>query len=171
MLMDADAEALPASDTELEGGTTALLEELTGLVRLGARRGDLVVHAGEPGAAWSFDWAAGVITVDPDDLGSLAPDLCRGLALHEAAHAAVTVLHELLTRDVLERLMPLLNVVEDIRIEVWMRAQFPGAAPWIRAYNDVFYGLCRRQPPARRTARLGCGSITSPAPTACRPRV
>lgn len=146
MLMDAHAEAPPASDVELEGGTTALLEELAGLVRLAARRGDLVVRAGEPGAAWSFDWADGVITVDPDDLGSLAPDLCRGLALHEAAHAAVTVLHELLTRDVLERLIPLLNVVEDIRIEVWMRSRFPGAVPWIRAYNDVFYGLCRRQP-------------------------
>jgi Mg-chelatase subunit ChlD len=149
MLMDAAADTIPTRDVAIEGDTTAFIEELAGLVRLAARRGDLVVQAGEPGAAWSFDWAAGVITVDPDDLGSLAPDLCRGLALHEAAHAAVTVLHEFLTRDVLERLMPLLNVVEDIRIEVWMRARFPGAVPWIRAYNDVFYGLCRRQPPAR----------------------
>ncbi|HBB75306.1 MAG TPA: hypothetical protein DC048_12775, partial [Planctomycetaceae bacterium] len=147
--MDAAADARPTRDVAIEGDTTAFIEELTGLVRLGARRGDLVVRAGEPGSAWSFDWVAGVITVDPDDLGALAPDLCRGLALHEAAHAAVTVLHELLRRDEIERLMPLLNVVEDIRIEVWMRARFPGAAPWIRAYNDVFYGLCRRQPPAR----------------------
>lgn len=147
--MDAAADARPTRDVAIEGDTTAFIEELTGLVRLGARRGDLVVRAGEPGSAWSFDWVAGVITVDPDDLGALAPDLCRGLALHEAAHAAVTVLHELLRRDEIERLMPLLNVVEDIRIEVWMRSRFPGAAPWIRAYNDVFYGLCRRQPPAR----------------------
>ena len=72
--MDAAADTIPTRDVAIEGDTTAFIEELAGLVRLAARRGDLVVQAGEPGAAWSFDWAAGVITVDPDDLGSLAPD-------------------------------------------------------------------------------------------------
>ena len=42
--------------------------------------------------------------------------------------------------------MPLLNAIEDIRIEVWMRSRFPGAKPWIRAYNDVFYGFNRGKP-------------------------
>lgn len=127
------------------GEAAALLEELAGLVRLAARRGDLVVREGRPRCSWSFDWEHGVVTVNPRDLRRLAPDLCRGLALHEAAHAAVTVLHDVLATVDLAQLLPLLNVIEDIRIEVWMRSQFPGAAPWIRAYNDVFYGLARRE--------------------------
>jgi uncharacterized protein YegL len=136
--------AVAADRPETAAAAAALLEELAGLVRLAARRGDLVVVEGEPDSPWSFNWATGVISVNPGDLRSLAPDLCRGLALHEASHAAVTVLQQFVPRADLVRLMPLLNVIEDIRIEIWMRARFPGAIPWIRAYNDVFYGRLRR---------------------------
>lgn len=131
-----------------EGDTVVrdLLAELEGLVRVAARRPDVTVRAGEPGCAWSFNFGTGVVVVDPESLRTLAPDLCRGLALHEATHAAVTVLQQFLPAAVLARLMPLLNVIEDIRIEIWMRSRFPGAAPWIRAYNDVFHGLVRSRP-------------------------
>jgi len=125
---------------------TTLLDELTRLVQAAARRPDLQFQKGESGCDWSFDWGRGLVTVNPDDLESLAPDLCRGLALHEASHAAVTVLQEILPRARLGQLMPLLNTLEDIRIEIWMRRRFPGAAAWIRAYNDLLYGRLRDSP-------------------------
>jgi len=122
---------MPATD--VEAAAEALRAELEGLVRIAARRPDLTVREGRPGCAWSFNWSADVVTVDPDHLRSFAPDLCRGLALHEAAHAAVTVLHDVVPAPLLERFHPLLNALEDIRIEVWMRSRFPGAAAWIIA--------------------------------------
>jgi hypothetical protein len=132
-----------------DAAAATLLGELEGLVRLAARRGGIVVREGEPGCGWSFDFARDLVTVDPDSLRSLAPDLCRGLALHEATHAAVTVLHRFLPAGTLGRLLPLLNTIEDIRIEIFMRSRFPGAAPWMRAYNDVFCGIGRSRPVSR----------------------
>ncbi|MBM4010080.1 MAG: VWA domain-containing protein [Planctomycetes bacterium] len=123
-----------------------LRAELEGLVRIAARRPNLVVRTGAPNCSWSLDWLDDIVTVNPTHLVALAPDLCRGLALHEAAHAAVTVLHRILAEAHLTRIHPLLNTLEDIRIETWMRARFPGATGWIRAYNDVFYGIMRDQP-------------------------
>lgn len=129
-----------------DAAAAALLEELRGLVRLAAHRSDLVVREGNPDGTWAFRFDTGEIIVDPGDLRSLAPDLCRGLALHEAAHAAVTVLPRVVPPARLAPLMPLLNVIEDMRIEIWMRSRFPGAVPWIRAYNDLFYGIARSLP-------------------------
>ena len=134
-----------ATDTA-EQAAAALAEELQSLVRTAARRPDLVLREGPPGCAWSFSFDRGLVTVDPDSLRTLAPDLCRGLTLHEAMHAAVTVLHDVMPNAMFRRFHPLLNCLEDIRIEIWMRARFPGAVGWIRAYNDVFYGLIRQQP-------------------------
>lgn len=126
--------------------TADLLAELERLVRSAAHRSELLVRVGAPDCPWSFDWKRGIVEINPGDLETFAPDLCRGLALHEAAHAAVTVLQEILPRARLGHLMPLLNALEDIRIEIWMRRRFPGAAPWIRAYNDVLYGELREMP-------------------------
>lgn len=147
---------MAAGDTAVE----QLRAELEGLVRMAARRPDLAVHLGEPGCNWSFSWDTDTVRVDPDHLASLAPDLCRGLALHEASHAAVTVLHRILPEAHLERILPLLNTIEDIRIEIWMRSRFPGAASWIRAYNDVFYGLNRgRSLPRSRQVQFLVGVL------------
>ncbi len=145
MTLHEKSDTTPAADA---GDTAAehLRAELEGLVRIAARRPTLTVREGQPGSAWSFSWDADIVTVDPTHLRELAPDLCRGLALHEASHAAVTVLHRILAESHLARIMPLLNAIEDIRIEVWMRSRFPGATPWIRAYNDVFYGFNRGKP-------------------------
>jgi hypothetical protein len=157
-----DALATTAETQAGDAQATALLEELEGLVRAAARRPDLVVRTGSPGCAWSFDFSCGVITVDPESLRTLAPDLCRGLALHEAAHAAVTVLHDFLPMATLKQRLPLLNSIEDIRIELWMRDRFPGAVPWIRAYNDLFYGRLRRHPlPLSRQAQFLRGILES----------
>jgi hypothetical protein len=119
-----------------------LVAEIEQLVRIAARRPGLVVVKGEPDCTWSFNWADDVVTVNPDHVRQFAPDFCRGLALHEAAHAAVTRLHDILSWSLLRLYLPLLNTIEDIRIETWMRARFPGAMPWVRAYNDsIFAGL------------------------------
>jgi uncharacterized protein with von Willebrand factor type A (vWA) domain len=137
----------PAGAPVAATGTAAdLVAELEQLVRAAARRPDLVVQLGHADCAWSFDWKRGVVEINPVDLAAFAPDLCRGLALHEATHAAVTVLQEVLPSGRLAKLMPLLNTLEDIRIEVWMRRRFPGAAAWIRAYNDVLYHAVRETP-------------------------
>lgn len=154
----------PATTTAADGAADTAAEnlraELEGLVRIAARRPALTVRTGHPGCAWSFSWDHDVVTVDPDHLREFAPDLCRGLALHEAAHAAVTVLHRILAETHLARILPLLNAIEDIRIEVWMRSRFPGAAPWIRAYNDVFYGFHNSQPlPRSRQAQFLLGIL------------
>lgn len=117
----------------------ALVAELEQLVRMAARRPSLHLREGEPGCNWSFTWARDLVTVDPDQIRLFAPDLCRGLALHEATHAAVTRYHTLLSRPLLHRYGTLLNCIEDIRIEIWMRSKFPGAIPWIRAYNDALF--------------------------------
>ncbi len=137
-----------------------LVAELEQLVRIAAKRPALELRRGEPGCAWSFHWARNVVTVDPDHVRLCAPDLCRGLVLHEATHAAVTRYHGLLSRSLLERYGAMMNVVEDVRIEIWMRAKFPGAAPWIRAYNDALFGQSRLQPPPRsRQAQFLCGLL------------
>ena len=143
MTLHEKSDTTPAADVAGDTAAEHLRAELEGLVRIAARRPTLTVREGQPGSAWSFSWDADIVTVDPTHLRELAPDLCRGLALHEASHAAVTVLHRILAESHLARIMPLLNAIEDIRIEVWMRSRFPGAAPWIRAYNDVFYGFNR----------------------------
>jgi hypothetical protein len=131
----------------------SLMNELEQLVRTAARRPDLTFRAGKPGCNWSFNWKHNLVTVDPVDVQTLAPDICRGLALHEASHAAVTVFHRIMPSAQLKQLMPLLNAVEDIRIETWMRQRFPGAAAWVRGYNDLLYGRMREMPlPGSRQA-------------------
>ena len=140
------SESSAASTEATARAAGELHAELEGLVRIAARRPSLSLRTGAPNCSWSFDWGRDVVTVNPTHLVSLAPDLCRGLALHEAAHAAVTVLHRILAEEHLARIHPLLNTIEDIRIEIWMRTRFPGATAWIRAYNDVFYGILRDEP-------------------------
>ena len=129
-------------DRSADRRAAELVAEIEQLVRIAARRPGLVVVEGEPDCNWSFNWADDVVTLNPDHVRQFAPDFCRGLALHEAAHAAVTRLHDILARPLLRLYLPLLNTIEDIRIETWMRARFPGAMPWVRAYNDsIFAGL------------------------------
>jgi Mg-chelatase subunit ChlD len=136
--------------------TAALVLELEQLVRMASRRPELALFAGAPGCGWSFHWTLARVQVDPDDLRARAPDVCRGLCLHEAAHASVTRLHLILEPPALKRLLPLLNAIEDCRIETWLKERFPGSEPWIRAYNDVLFGEMRARPfqRARRSQYL-----------------
>jgi len=147
---------MPNVTSESADCSAAFLAELAGLVRLASGRPGLQLVAGQPGCGWSFNWRAERVTVDPDDIRQLAPDLCRGLALHEAAHAAITVVHQFVPGQLLQRLLPLINAIEDLRIENWMQRQFPGAAPWISAYNEIFFrpGDSHPLPPCRQAQFL-----------------
>jgi hypothetical protein len=116
-----------------------MLSELQSLAALASSLPDISVETGEPGGPWSFNWATRVITVDPADLTLRPPDYCRGLILHEAAHGAITRIGDIVPKDMMRDepgLHHLLNVVEDCRIENWLRQRFPGCRPWVRLYND-----------------------------------
>lgn len=116
-----------------------LLPELQSLAALASSLPDITVEVGEPDCPWSFNWATRIITINPEDLALRAPDYCRGLILHEAAHGAITRYGQIVPRDLMESepgFHHLLNVVEDCRIENWLQQRFPGCRPWIRLYND-----------------------------------
>ncbi len=118
---------------------TPFLEELCSLACLASMRGGLTLKVGALDANWSFNWDSSVITVNGFDLEHRSPDFCRGLILHEAAHAAVTRLHAIVPHELHREnaVLHLLNVIEDCRIETWLPARLPGSAPWIRLYNDI----------------------------------
>ena len=122
-----------------------LREELERLVHIASGRPRITVREGMPGCGWSFSWDNDVVTVDSGDLRTLSPDLCRGITLHEASHAAITVLHRLLPEAALRRLMPLLNTVEDLRIDAWQRRRFPGSSAWLDASNNAIRATVRER--------------------------
>ena len=115
--------------------------ELEQLARLAAGQADLRLIIGEPGTGWSLNWRTRVISIDGGRLQTQTPDFTRGLVLHESAHAAITRLSDVLPQVTLQnqQVFPLLNLLEDCRIETWMQARFPGCAPWIREYNDCLF--------------------------------
>lgn len=117
-----------------------MLDELQSLAAIASSQPDIVVQRGESGCQWSFNWKTQTITANPEDLDLRPPDYCRGLILHESAHAAITRLAEIVPDEWKRRIHPLLNVIEDCRIETWLQQRFPGSAPWIRLYNDRLFG-------------------------------
>ena len=140
----------------------AFVAELEGLLRVITRRGDLVVDVGEPGGPWLIQLAGGRVRCDPDHLRTRSRDFCRGLALHEAAHACLTLYHQIVPPSLLSApgLPALLNVVEDCRIETWLQRRLPGCVAWIREYNDALFGSLRAaDPQAPASAQFLCGLL------------
>ena len=139
-----------------ETAAEELRAEIERLVQIVARKPSLSLHEGKPGCGWAFNWDHGTVVVDPDDIRFLAGDLCRGLALHEASHARITVLHQFLPRATLGKFMPVLNAVEDLRIDTWSASRFPGGAPWLVAHNRVVHEMIRQRdlPRSRQTQFL-----------------
>lgn len=126
---------------EAAAAESLFVEELEQLARLTAFRPDLRLVVGESGSDWSFNWVTGTISVDGARLVTESADFNRGLVLHESAHAAITRLQTIVPEPLLKdrRLFALLNVVEDCRIETWMRARFPGSWPWVCEYNNRLF--------------------------------
>ncbi|MEI7910590.1 MAG: vWA domain-containing protein [Verrucomicrobiota bacterium] len=118
-----------------------MLPELQSLAALASSCPDVVLNVGEADCNWSFNWATRIITVNPVDLALRSPDYCRGLILHESAHAALTRFGDIVPSEIYQaNIHPLLNVIEDCRIENWLQQRFPGCRPWIRLYNDRILG-------------------------------
>lgn len=113
-----------------------LVAELGHLARMVSQRGEVRLTLGKPGCGWSFNWHEARVVADPDWLTDRSPEACRGVVVHEAAHAALTRLQSFLTPATLARYRWLLNAVEDCRIEAWAKVAMPGTAAWIRAVND-----------------------------------
>ncbi len=111
---------------------------LGGLARAVAFDDRLRVVEGDAGRGWSVDSRSGCIRCDPDDLQHAHADDVRSLVCHEAAHWAVTRYPVLVPPSVLAEpgVAPLLNALEDCRIETWLARRFPGTAAWIRRTNE-----------------------------------
>jgi Mg-chelatase subunit ChlD len=118
------------------------LEELRSLAAMAAGEPELEVVLGdEHDCNWSFNWRSRLITANPADILLRSHDFSRGLVLHEAAHARLTRLQDLVPISLMANLAVrnLLNVVEDCRIERWLQWRFPGSKPWIKEYNDELF--------------------------------
>lgn len=130
-----------------------LLPELQSLAALASSDPEVRLESGEPGCQWSFNWSTRTITGKPEDLALRPSDYCRGLILHESAHAALTRLGDIVPPALYQAdLHPLLNVVEDCRIENWLQQRFPGCRPWIRLYNDWLFADPSEEARARLAA-------------------
>jgi Mg-chelatase subunit ChlD len=119
-----------------------IIDELQRLAALVSLRPEVTLAAGEEhDCMWSFKWSTCHITVNPADLRMRPPDFSRGLVLHEAAHAGLTRLHDILPENLQgdTALRHLLNCIEHCRIERWLQRRLPGCVPWIRSYNNLLF--------------------------------
>lgn len=108
---------------------TAQLHEALVMAGMASLRNDLAVQLGE---WWSFNWKTNVISLPKNELERCPQEEICWIILHEAAHAALTRLHDILPMETLQRpeVQILLQCAEDVRIENWLIQRFPGAQPW-----------------------------------------
>jgi hypothetical protein len=137
--MNQFTEAARLEPTLSPAQTLAQLQEALVMAGMVSLRNDLSV---EIGIWWTFNWLTNVISLPMEELVSCPQARIRWIILHEAAHAAVTRLHDIL--PAVWRNRPevdlLLNVIEDIRIEKWLVARYPRSAPWqkvARQYEEA----------------------------------
>jgi uncharacterized protein YegL len=107
----------------------AQLQEALVMAGMVSLRNDLAVEVGE---LWAFNWKTNVITIPLEELLNYPKAEICWIILHEAAHAALTRLHQILPLETLMRpeVQLLLNAVEDVRIENWLVHRYPGSVPW-----------------------------------------
>lgn len=121
--------------------TSALVDELDDLVCMLSMHDDLIFQEGPPGSGWYFHPKTRTINADRSDLDTKSAEYCRGLATHEAAHAAITRYHDLIPKKLLKitAVATLVNVIEDCRIEEWMQKRLPGCRAWVEQYNETLF--------------------------------
>lgn len=139
------------------------LDELGGLACVMSFRPELSFVAGPPQSPWCFSFNTAVVSAPINDLLDHSMDFCRGLTLHEAAHATVTRIFDLVRHDffIEPEMHALFNSIEDCRIETWIKDRSPGAAPWIRLYNDRLFAPILHGPPIKSHATQFNMSILS----------
>ena len=131
--------ALPKS---LQSTLQDRLRELGTLISLVSMRPNILLRPNLPKTHWQFHVKSDTAFAPIDELCCSDLDFCRGLTLHEAAHAMVTRIFDLLSpqQRAMRALTSLLNVIEDCRIETWLQLRQPGSIEWIRAYNQEIFG-------------------------------
>ncbi|TVR09638.1 MAG: VWA domain-containing protein [Planctomycetota bacterium] len=120
-------------------GVALLVDELATLARQIAGVPGLGCDACPQADSWSFNWVDQHITMPESDLRCLPADECRALVLHEAGHAALTRLHQVVPIAQHRSHATLLNVFEDTRLETWLMRESSDFARWLRAVNDRLY--------------------------------
>jgi len=112
------------------------LQEALAMAGMVSLTNDLAVELGE---SWAFNWSTRVITIPQEDLTESCREKICWIILHEAAHAALTRLHDFLPETLRNRpeVAHLLNCVEDVRIERWLVERFPGSTKWRDASYDL----------------------------------
>jgi uncharacterized protein YegL len=118
------------------------IKELEGLASLVSQQTELAVVIGsDHDCPWSFNWAQRRITANAADLTLQPRDFSRGLILHEAAHAGLTRLWDIVPAQLLQDMLVhmLLNTIEDCRIERWLQKRLPGSVTWIWLYNNTIF--------------------------------
>ncbi len=136
-------------------------EERHGLVCMVSFRPELDFQFAPPNSMWSFNFISNVVSAPINDLIEQSGDYCRGLTLHEAAHATVTRIFDMVSQNVFQRreIHMLFNCVEDCRIETWIQKRTPGAIPWIKEYNNILFEPIFKSPPKHSLCAQFCFSI------------
>lgn len=108
---------------------TSQLQEALVMASMASLRNDLAVQLGD---WWSFNWKTNVISLPKIELERCPQEEICWIILHEAAHAALTRLQDILPMETLQRpeVEFLLQCTEDVRIENWLTQRFPGSQPW-----------------------------------------
>lgn len=138
---------------------TNQLQEALVMAGMASLRNDLSVKLGD---WWTFNWKTNAISLPEAELERCPKEEICWIIMHEAAHAALTRLHDILPRETFQRteLQLLLNCVEDVRIENWLLQRFPGSAPWqtvaetmSKVYDPVTAEEANQEHPARAFLR------------------
>jgi hypothetical protein len=121
--------------------TVVPLKELHALARWVASDPSVGLRVVPRSLGWFYERRANCIWVDEDDLMGSPPNVVRGLVCHEAAHAAISRYIDFVPAPRLRSpgLVPVLNALEDCRIEAWLHAQFPATRDWIHSANERFF--------------------------------
>ena len=129
-------EAQPGMQRALTPGDVASqLQEALVMAGMVSLRNDLAVEIGD---WWTFNWKTNVISLPKAELATRTREEISWIILHEAAHAALTRLHDILPVNLRARpeIHTLLNCIEDVRIEAWLVERFPGSRAW-KACTDA----------------------------------
>ena len=130
-------------------------------------RNDLSVQFGE---WWAFNWVRNEITIPLREVQTCPEERIAWIILHEAAHAGLTRIQDIVSEPVLQRpeIHALLNCIEDIRIEEWLMERFPGSRPWREVCRGVDDSEKPAGPPRDRMSAF-CMGLFEVAEELCRP--
>lgn len=91
--------------------------------------------------SWSWNIQDHVLKVARDSIVQHGVERCFGYVAHEIGHCLISRYPDFdLSRCSFGTLAPLLNAIEDPRVETFMALRFPGVKPWI----DQIYAQVRR---------------------------